>query len=89
MQRVEQDLCRVMAAKDGEVLGCVTKVFACAGTSKQGPPIDNRDSKAMTGKAVCGGETGRASTKNHDGVSGGRLHENRERSQIPAATASR
>ena len=89
MQRVQQDLGRVMAAEDGEGLGCVTKAFAGPGTSKQGAPIDNRDLKAMTCEAVGGGETGRASTKNHDGVSGGGCHENRERSQTPAATASR
>jgi hypothetical protein len=79
----------MMAAEDGEGLGGVTKVFACAGSSKQGATIDNLDSKAMTGQAVGGGETGRASTKNHDGLSGGGRHENRERSQTPAATASR
>ena len=89
MQRVQQSLCRVMAAEDGEVLGYVTKVFACARTSKQGATIDNRDSKAMTGEAVGGGETGWATTKNDDGLSGGGRHENRERSQTPAATASR
>ena len=89
MQRAEQGLCRVMAAEDGEGLRGVTKVLACAGSSEQGAPIDDRDSIAMTGEVVGGGEPGGASTKNHDGLSGGGCHENRERSQTPAATASR
>ena len=89
MQRMQQGLCCAMAAEDDERLRGVTKVFACAGASKQGAPIDDRDSIAMVGEAVGGGETGRASTKNHDGLSGGGRHENRERSQTPAATASR
>ena len=78
-----------MAAYDGEGLRGVTKVIAYAGASKQEATIDDRNSIAMTGEAVGGGKTGRASTKNHDGLSGGGRHENRERSQIPAATASR
>jgi hypothetical protein len=89
MQRMQQGSCRVMAAEDGEGLRGVTKVFACAGASKKGAPIDDRDSIAKTREAVGGGETGRASTKNHDGLSGGGCHEIRERSQTPAATASR
>jgi hypothetical protein len=89
MQRMQQGLCRVMAAEDGEGLRVVAQVFACAGASQQGVTIDDRDSIAMTGEAVGGGETGRTSTKNHDGLSGGGRHENRERSQTPAATASR
>ena len=60
MQRVQQDLGRVMTAEDGEGLGCVTKVFACAGTSKQGAPIDNRDLKAMTCEVVHGVQPGRS-----------------------------
>ena len=86
---MEQGLCRAMAAEDDEGLRGVTKVFACAGASKRGAPIENRDSIAMMGEAVGGGETGEAPTKDHDGLSGGGGHENRERSQTPAATASR
>ena len=89
MQRMQQGMCCAMAAEDGEGLKGVAKVFACAGASQQGVPIDDCDSIAMTGEAVGGGETGRASTKNHDGLSGSGRHENRERSQTPAATASR
>ena len=89
MQRKQQGLRCAMAAEDGEGLRGVTKVFACAGASKQRATIDDRDSIAKTGEAVGGGETGGASTKNHDGLSGGGCHENRERSQTPAATASR
>ena len=89
MQRMQQGLCCAMAAYDGEGLRGITKVFACAGASKQGAPIDDRDSIAKTGKAVGGREPCGASTKNHDGLSGGGCHENRERSQTPAATASR
>ncbi len=89
MQRVQQGLCCVMAAKDSEGLRVVTDAFTRAGTSEQGATIDDRDSIAMTGETVGGGETGRASTKNHDGLSVSGRHENRERSQTPAATASR
>jgi hypothetical protein len=89
MQRVQQGLCCVMAAKDGERLRVVTGLFTCAGTSELGATIDDRDSIAMTDEAVGGGEAGRASTKNHDGLSVRGRHENRERSQTPAATASR
>ena len=62
MQRMQQGLCRAMAAEDDEGLRGVTKVFSCAGASKRGAPIENRDSIAMTGEAVSGGETGRTST---------------------------
>ena len=89
MQRVEQGLCRAMAAEGDEGLRGVTKVFSCAGASKRGASIENRDSIAMMGEAVGGGEAGEASTKNHDGLSGGGCHESRERSQTPAATARR
>lgn len=89
MQRMQQGLCCVMAAEDSERLRGVTKGFAGVGPSKQGVPIDDRDSIAKTGKAVGGRKTGGASTKNRDGLSGGGCHENRERSQTPAATASR
>ncbi len=86
---MQQGMCRVMAAEDGEGLRGVTNDFACAGASKQGVAIDDRDSIAKMGEAVGGRETGGASTKNHDGLSGGGSHENRDRSQTPAATASR
>ena len=89
MQRMQQGLCCAMAAYDGEGLRGITKVFACAGASKQEAPIDDRDSVAMTGEAVGCGKTGGASTKNHDGLSGGGCHENLERNQTLAATASR
>ena len=86
---MQQGMCRVMAAEDSEGLREVTNVFACAGASKQGMAIDDRDSIAKMGEAVGGRETGGAPTKNHDGLSGGGSHENRERSHTPAATASR
>jgi len=85
---MQQGLCCVMAAEDGEGLRGVIKGFARAEASKLGVP-DDRDSIAKTGEAVGGREPGGASTKNHDGLSGGGYHENRERSQTPAATASR
>ena len=89
MQRIQQGLYCVMAASDSEGLRGITKVFAYASASKQRATIDDRDSVAKTSEAVGGGETGGASTKNHDGLSGDGCHENRERSQTPAATASR
>jgi hypothetical protein len=89
MQRVQQCLCCVMAAEHGERLRIFKRILTCAGTSQEGATIDECDSIAMTDEAVGGSETGRASTKNHDGLSGGGHHENRERSQTLAATASR
>ena len=44
---------------------------------------------AMMGKAVSGGKAGRASTNYHNGLSSSGRHEDRERIQTPAATASR
>lgn len=89
MQRVQQCLCCVMAAEHGERLRVFTRILTCAGTSQEGATIDNCNSIAMTDKAVGGGETGKTSAKNHNGLSGGGHHENRERSQTLAATASR
>lgn len=86
---MQQGVCCAMAAENGEGLRDLTKVVAYAGASKQGAPIDDRDSIAMNREAVGGGETGGASTKNHDGLSGGECHENLERDQTLAATASR
>lgn len=89
MQRMQQGVRCAMAAENGEGLRDITKVVAYAGTSKQGTPIDDCDSIAMTREAVGGGETGGASTKNHDGLSGGGCHDNLERNQTLVATASR
>ena len=89
MQRMQQSLCCVMAAEDSEGFNGITRISAYMGTSEQGATIDDRDSIAKTGEAIGGRETGGASTKNHDGLSGGGCHENRERSQTPTATASR
>ena len=89
MQRMQQCLCCVMAAENSEGFNGISRISAYVGASEQGASIDDRDSIAQTGKAVGGCETGGASTKNHNGLSGGGCHENRERSQTPAATASR
>jgi len=78
-----------MATEDREGLRAVVRMIASEGASRYGVTIDDRDSIAMTGESVGGGETGGASTKNRDGLSGGGRHENREPSQTPAATASR
>ena len=86
---MQQGLCCVMAAEDSEGFKGITRISAYVGASKQGAPIDDRDPIAKIGEAVGGRETGGASTKNHDGLSGGGCHENRERSQTPAATARR
>lgn len=78
MERVQQRLCRVMAAEDGEGLRVVVRAL-----------IDDRDSIPKKGEAIGGREAGGASTKNYDGLSGGRCHDIRERIHTPAATASR
>ena len=78
-----------MAAEDGEGLRVVAMSFASAGASKLRATIDDRNSIAMVGETVGGGETGRASSKNRDGLGVGGRHEDRERNQTPAATASR
>ena len=89
MERVQQRLCRVMTAEEGEGLRAVVRTFAYEGSSKRGVTIDDCDSIAKTDKAVGGREAGEASTQNHDGLSGGGCHDIRERIHTPAATASR
>ena len=89
MQRVQQRVCFVMAAEDGEGLRVNAGEFACAGPFKEWEPFDDGDAIAMTGEAVGGGETGWASSKNRDGLGVGGCHEDLERNHTPAATASR
>jgi hypothetical protein len=67
-----------MAAEDGEGLRAVVRAS-----------IDDRDSIPKKGKPIGGREAGGASTKNYDGLSGGRCHDIRERIHTAAATASR
>jgi hypothetical protein len=67
-----------MAAEDGEGLRVVVRVS-----------IDDRDLISKKGEAIGGREAGWASTKNDDGLSGGRCHDIRERIHTAAATASR
>ncbi|HZC80220.1 MAG TPA: hypothetical protein VE222_00630, partial [Nitrospiraceae bacterium] len=64
-------------------------VFTYGGAAKQGATINDRHSIAVAGEVVGGGKAGRASTKYHNGLSSGGRHEDRERIQTPAATASR
>ena len=78
-----------MASYDGEWLSGVTRVFTYGGASKQGAPINEYHSIALSGEAVSSGKAGRASTNYHDGLSSSGCHEDRERIQTPAATASR
>ena len=78
-----------MASEDGEWLGGITRVFTYGSASKQGAPINDRHSIAVSGEAVGSGKAGRASTNYHDGLSSDGRHEDRERIQTPAATASR
>jgi hypothetical protein len=89
MQRVQQRVCFVMAAEDGEGLRVIAGEFAYAGAFKEWAPFDDGDAIALTGEAVGSGETGRVSSKNHDGLGVGGCHEDLERNHTPAATASR
>ena len=89
MQRVQQLMCRVVAAEDGEGLRVVVRRFVDEGAAKQRALFDDGDAIAMTGEVVCGGETGRASAKNHDRLGARGFHVDRERNHTPAATASR
>ena len=75
MQRVQQCLCRVMAAEDGEGLRALLKIFAREGGSNSRTSIDDRDSITMVDETVGGCETGRASSKNDDGLWARRGHE--------------
>jgi hypothetical protein len=65
------------------------EVLPNEGSSAQGAMIYDRHAIAMLGQTVRGGQTGGAFTKNDDGLRGGGRHEDRERSQTPAAMASR
>ena len=89
MQGLQQRMCFVMAAEDGEGLRGIAGAFACAGAFKEWRSFDDGDAIAMTSEAVGGGETGRASSKNRDGLGVGGCHEDLERNHTPAATASR
>ena len=62
------------------------RLLAWGGAFQGKALVDEGDSIAMTGEAVCGQL---CSTKNHNGLSMRGCHENRERSQTPAARASR
>src|SRR5262249_27014088 len=89
MQGVQQGLCRVMAPKNGEGLRAVLMVFAYEGAFRRKGGIDDRDTIAEVGETEGGSETGRAPSKNRDGLGAGGCHEDGERNQAPAATASR
>ena len=78
-----------MAAENGEGLRVVVRAFAYDGVFNRGAVIDDCDSIAKVGETVGGSETGRASSKNRDGLGASGCHEDRERNQTPAATASR
>ena len=78
-----------MASEDGEWLSGITSIFTYGGAPKQGATINDRHSIALAGEVVGGGKAGRAATDYHNGLSGGGRHEDRERIQTPAATASR
>ena len=78
-----------MAAEDGEGLRVVVRVFAYGGAAKQRALFDDCDAIALAGEAVSGGETGQASSKNHDRLGARGFHVDRERNHTPAATASR
>lgn len=78
-----------MAAEDGEWLSAMLKIFAREGGSNSRTSIDDRDSMAMMDETVGSCETGRASSKNDDGLCVCRGHEDRARNHTPAATASR
>jgi hypothetical protein len=89
MQRMQQGMCRPMASQDSEWFSGITRVFTYGGASKQGATINDRHSIAVAGEVVGGGKAGRASTNYHSGLGSGGRHEDRERIQTPAATASR
>src|SRR6185503_1606012 len=89
MQRVQQLAGRVVAAEDGEGLRVVVRVLVYEGAAKQRTLFDDCDTIAMAGKAVSGGKTGRASSKNHDRLGARGFHVDRERNHTPAATANR
>jgi hypothetical protein len=78
-----------MASEDGEWLSAITRVFTYGGASKQGATIHECHSIALSAEAVGSGKAGRASTNYHNGLSSDGRHEDRERIQTPAATASR
>lgn len=79
----------MMTAEDREGFRVVLRAFAYESTSKSGVSIDDCDSITMTGKTVGGGEAGRASSKNRDGLGTRGCHGNRDWNQTLAATASR
>lgn len=89
MQRLQQGYCCAVAAEDGEWLGVIDPMFFAEAAFRQGAPIHDRDSIAQTSEAVGGSKTGGASAKDRDGLGVSGCHENRERSQTPAARASR
>jgi hypothetical protein len=78
-----------MATEDGKGLRVIVRVFVYEGASKPGASFDDGDAIAMASEAVGGGEPGRASSKDRDGLGARGCHEDRERNQTPAATASR
>jgi hypothetical protein len=78
-----------MATEDDEGLRAILKISAREGVSYSRTPIDDRDSIAMVDETVGGCETGRASSKNDDGLWVRRGHEDRARNHTPAATANR
>ena len=75
----------MMAAEDGEEF----RSIADKGLLRRGMMLDDRDPIAAVDEAVGGSEACRASSENYDGLSVSSCHENRERSQTPAARASR
>ena len=79
----------MMAAENGEGLRAVPMVFAHEGAFRRRAAIDDRDSIAKVGETEGGSETRRAPSKNRDGLGASGCHEDRERNQTPAATASR